>query len=78
MDNNTQQTVYFGSDDDSHEIKKLFKEFLEEKGIKFVDLGKFKDDDTDFAIIKRELGEKVREETNPLGVLMFGKKNNIL
>ena len=71
------QTVYFGGDADSHEIKKLFKEFLTTRGVKFVDLGMFENDTTDFAIIKRELGEKISTEENPLGVLFFGKKNQL-
>jgi len=71
-----QQTVYLGGDMDSHEIKQLFKEFLTQKGVKFVDLGMFENDTTDFAIIKRELNEKVVSEQNPIGVLFFGKKNS--
>ena len=71
------QTVYIGGDTDSHEIKKLFKEFLTAKSVKFVDLGMFEKDTTDFAIIKRELAEKISTEENPVGVLIFGKKNNL-
>jgi ribose 5-phosphate isomerase RpiB len=71
------QTVYLGGDMDSHEIKQLFKDFLKEKGVKFVDLGMFDKDTTDFATIKRELGEKIESEANPVGVLIFGKKNNV-
>lgn len=69
------QTVYLGSDSDGHELKKLFKDFLQEKGIKAVDLGMFENDTTDFGIVKRELGEKLAEDPNPLGVLIFGKTN---
>ncbi len=67
------QTVYFGSDMDGHEMKKLFKDFLQEKGIKFVDLGLFEKDATDFSVIKRELWEKLAEQEGQLGVLIFGK-----
>ena len=70
-------TVYFGGDMDSHEIKQLFKDFLKEKGVKFVDLGMFEKDATDFSIIKRELSEKLAIEKDALGVLMFGKSNNV-
>ncbi len=71
------QTVYLGGDVESHEIKQLFKDFLKEKNVKFVDLGMFDKDTTDFATIKRELAEKVTAEPNPVGVLIFGKKNNV-
>jgi|GEM_PF-4584496 len=70
-----QQMVYLGGDMDSHEIKQQFKDFLTQKGIKFVDLGMFENDPTDFAVIKRELNEKIQSEPNPVGVLIFGKKN---
>ena len=68
------QTVYIGGDAASHELKKLFKEFLPAKGVKHVDLGMFENDTTDFAIIKRELDEKVASEANPVAVLIYGKK----
>jgi ribose 5-phosphate isomerase RpiB len=69
------QTVYFGSDLEGHELKKLFKEFLQERAIKFVDLGIFENDDAAFAIVKREVGEKLTEQEGQLGVLIYGKKN---
>jgi len=75
MDKN--QTVYFGGDMDSHEIKQLFKDFLKEKDIKFVDLGMFEKDTTDFKKIKAELSEKITQEENSLGVLMFGKNSKL-
>lgn len=75
MDN--KQTVYFGGDMDAHELKQLFKDFLKEKGVNFVDLGLFENDATDFEKIKKELAEKIAIEENPLGVLMFGKKNHL-
>lgn len=75
MDKNT--TVYLGGDMDSHEIKQLFKDFLKEKGVKFVDLGMFENDTTNFETIKRELAEKIAVEEKPVGVLMFGKTNKI-
>jgi ribose 5-phosphate isomerase RpiB len=71
------QTVYMGSDTDCHELKKLFKDFLKEKDIPFVDLGVFENDATSFDKIKSELGEKVLQEENPLGVLMFGKNSKL-
>lgn len=71
------QTVYLGGDMESHEIKQLFKDFLKEKNVKFVDLGMFDKDTADFSTIKRELGEKIASEPNPVGVLIFGKTNNL-
>lgn len=71
------QTVYIGGDMASHEIKKLFKEFLTTKGVKFVDLGVFENDTADFALIRRELDEKVASEADPVGVLMFGKNSKV-
>lgn len=71
------QTVYLGSDMDSHELKKLFKDFLKEKDISCVDLGMFENDTTGFDKIKSELVEKVLQEENPLGVLMFGKNSKL-
>ena len=71
------KVVYLGGDADSHEVKQLFKDFLTEKGVKFVDLGMFANDTTDFAMIKRELNEKVVAEPNPVGVLIFGKTSAV-
>lgn len=71
------QTVYLGSDMDSHALKQLFKDFLKEKDIPFVDLGVFENDTTGFDKIKSELVEKVLQEENPQGVLMFGKNSTI-
>lgn len=71
------QTVYFGCDMENHALKQMLKDFLKEKGIKFVDLGTFDNDPTQFPIIKRELSEKVAQEPNPVGILIFGKNNNL-
>lgn len=71
------KVVYLGGDADSHEVKQLFKDFLTEKGVKFVDLGMFANDTTDFATIKRELAEKITAEPNPVGVLIFGKTSSV-
>lgn len=68
------QTIYLGGDNQGHALKQLLKEFLKEKGIAFVDLGKFENDATEFAIIKRELDEKLAMEKNPMGILIFGKQ----
>ncbi len=74
MDTNT-QNVYIAGDADSHNLKQLFKDFLTQKGVKFVDLGLFENDATTFDTIKNELNEKVAQEQNPVGVLIFGNKN---
>ena len=66
--------VYIGSDKNSHGLKKELKEFLKSKGTEFIDLGIFEGDETDFEHIKREVDEKVREEENALGFLIYGKQ----
>ena len=71
------QTVYLGGDAQSHELKQLLKDFLKEKGIKFVDLGVFENDTTEFDVIKRELSEKIAIEQNPMGLLLFGKNSKL-
>jgi len=71
------QTVYIGGDASTHEMKKLFKEFLTSKGVKFVDLGLFENDTTDFAVIQRELDEKVASEEGAIAMAMFGKKKKV-
>jgi len=73
MDNDV-QTVFLAGNKKAYDIKAEFKEFMKEKGHKIVDLGVFKDDESKFSDLKREVDEKVNEEENALGVLIFGKE----
>lgn len=63
--------VYLGSDHAGYDLKNEFKKHLENKGVKFVDLGVFNLDFSDYPDMAREVCEKVVEE-NGTGVLICG------
>ena len=69
----SKQTIYLGSDSGNRNLKNDLKEFLTGKGYKCLDLGAFNGDATDFAVIQREVDEKVHVEENALGLLIYGK-----
>ncbi len=66
------RTIYIGSDHAGYEMKEMLKKYMVEKTVKFVDLGTFSNDSTDYPDIAREVCEKVIEEKNAFGVLICG------
>ncbi len=73
----TKRTIYFGSDREGYELKKDLEDFLKSKGYDMVDLGLFKDDDIAFHRIVDEVQDKVSERKNSLGVVFFGRKDEV-
>lgn len=71
------RTIYFGSDREGYELKKDLEEFLQSKGYDIVDLGLFKDDDIAFHRIVDEVQDKVSEREDSLGVVFFGRKDEV-
>jgi len=71
------KVIYFGCDRESYELKRDMTDFLKQKGYDIVDLGLFKEDEVAFERIDREVKEKVRERQDALGVLLFGKKEEV-
>jgi ribose 5-phosphate isomerase B len=70
--NETNRTIYIGSDHAGYDLKGVIKKYLTEKGTKVVDLGCFSADSVDYPDIAREVGEKAVEEKNSLGILICG------
>lgn len=68
----TPPIIYIGSDHAGYDMKELVKTHLTEKNYKYVDLGAFNNDSTDYPDIAREVIEKVSEEKNALGILICG------
>lgn len=66
--------IYLAGNKMAYDLKAEFREFMKERGHKIVDLGVFKDDESKFEDIRRELDEKVNEEDNAMGILVFGKE----
>lgn len=64
--------VYIGSDHAGYQLKEELKNFMTEKGFKFLDLGCFSQDSIDYPDIAREVTEKVVDEKKSLGVLICG------
>ncbi len=71
------KVIYFGSDKESYEVKRDMTDFLKGKGYDIVDLGVFKEDEIAYDRIDREVREKVQEREDALGVLLFGKKEEV-
>ncbi|MBU0667966.1 hypothetical protein KJ951_02925 [Patescibacteria group bacterium] len=65
--------IYVAGDQQGHPLRKEIMEFLRSKGTICVELGVFEDDDQAYNLIERELFEKVNEEPDSLGLLVFGK-----
>jgi ribose 5-phosphate isomerase B len=66
------KTVYMGSDHAGYDLKNILKKYLTEKGTKVIDLGCFSADSVDYPDIAREVGEKIIEEKNAVGILICG------
>lgn len=66
------RNIYIGSDHAGFQAKDELKGYLEGKGYELVDLGCFSEDPCDYPDISREVGEKVREVEDAVGVLICG------
>lgn len=65
--------IYIGSDHAGYNLKQAVKKYLEEKGIKVLDLGCFSGEESaDYPIIAREVSEKVLEYPNSMGIMICG------
>lgn len=64
--------IYIGSDHAGYKYKNLLKDYLEEKGVKVIDLGSFTVDAIDYPDIAREVCEKVVENDDVAGILVCG------
>ncbi len=67
----TKQLVYLGSDHAGFQTKEKLKDHLREK-YEITDLGCFSEDSVDYPEIAREVGEKVLEHENSVGILLCG------
>ena len=63
--------IYVGSDHAGYEMKNNLKDYLNDK-FEVIDLGVFSTASFDYPDIAREVGEKVLEGKNSLGVLICG------
>lgn len=66
------QHLFIGGDHAGYGMKEVLKKHLEEKGLKFVDLGAFSEESMDYPDIAQEVGEKVRENDDSKGILICG------
>lgn len=64
--------LYFGSDHAGFALKESLKKQAEEKQIPHTDVGCFSQDSCDYPLIARELGEKIAEYPESMGVLICG------
>lgn len=65
--------IYIGSDHAGYKLKQAVKTHLESKEIKVIDLGSFNGEESvDYPIIAREVGEKVLEYPNSMGIMICG------
>lgn len=72
--NQSGKRIFLGSDKKGYDLKKDIEAYLATKGHKVLDLGVFKDDDLDYVDIENEVGEKVYEHKDSLGVLVIGDR----
>jgi len=69
----SEKRIYVAGDQQGHPLRKEIMELLRAKGMVCVELGVFNGDDQAYDLIERELYEKVNEEADSLGLLIFGK-----
>ena len=72
LDDVKKQLVYIGSDHAGFSAKGELRKYLIESGREVTDLGCFSEDSVDYPDIAREVGEKVLETPESLGVLLCG------
>ena len=64
--------VYIGADHAGFPLKETLRDYVREKGHEVIDLGTFNEESVDYPDLAREVGEKVRENKDTLGVLVCG------
>jgi len=65
--------IFIGSDHAGYEMKKVLKEYLQNKNIKVTDIGAFSGEKSvDYPDISREVCEKVLEYPGSLGIIICG------
>ncbi len=67
--------IYVAGDEAGKTLRDELIEFMKSKGRTCVELGVFEDDHQAFETMERELLEKVNEEPDSLGVIVFGKQD---
>jgi ribose 5-phosphate isomerase B len=64
--------VYIASDHAGFEVKEKVKKFLDEKGIKYKDLGPFSTDPVDYPDYAKKVARKVVKDKGSRGILVCG------
>lgn len=64
--------LYLGADHGGYALKESIKEYLEEKGIEYVDCGTNSSESVDYAPIAKNVCDKVVEDKDNLGILCCG------
>lgn len=64
--------VYIGADHAGFSLKETLRESMRASGHEVIDLGTFSEESVDYPDLAREVGEKVRENKDTLGVLVCG------
>jgi ribose 5-phosphate isomerase B len=66
------RVVYLGSDHAGFTLKESVKTYLESKDLDVRDLGCFNEDPCDYPDIAREVGEKIIEHQDAVGIILCG------
>ncbi len=64
--------LYLGADHGGYALKESIKEYLDGKGIEYVDCGTNSAESVDYAPIAKNVCDKVTEDKNNLGILCCG------
>lgn len=64
--------VYIGADHAGFPLKEILFDYAKTQGHDVTDLGTFNEESVDYPDLAREVGEKVRENKDSLGVLVCG------
>ncbi len=67
-----EKRIFVGSDHAGFQVKNELREYMEEQGYNVTDLGCFSEDPCDYPDIAREVGEKVQEHKDSVGMLVCG------
>lgn len=71
LESEDKRVIYLGSDHAGYQMKNMLKEYIEQK-YPVTDLGTFSEASFDYPDIAREVGEKVLENKDSLGILLCG------
>ncbi len=64
--------LYLGADHGGYSLKESIKEYLDGKGVEYVDCGTHSEESVDYAPIAKNVCDKVVEDKNNLGILCCG------